>query len=291
MRLRHKLLVLAPALALATTGLSAALPGAALAGTGPSQFCQDGNGDGEVIPILNGVPLTLGLETPALVNHSIPTYVQVCYATTPFGSTATPSVGGDFVVNVGLPGTTNEGTFCGSDSTSLVTVDCQAQTDPTAAFAPAPNGGDGGTLTVAVPVTLCLGSNLTGTVGCGTGPTAQPSVGSTGVVVATFGVAPQPSGYSTGSGVTLTGVQILVDGIPIPFSGTTAQVGVNPNLVNTGTATSGVPFCAPLVGCGFVPIGAAVSTQTASVAGVQIGGTFIPLPGLPYECLSFGRTC
>ncbi|MDQ1699709.1 MAG: hypothetical protein QOG34_1572 [Frankiaceae bacterium] len=42
MRLRHKLLVLAPAFALATIGFTAIVPGEAVAGVGPSQECSDG---------------------------------------------------------------------------------------------------------------------------------------------------------------------------------------------------------------------------------------------------------
>lgn len=284
MRAKRKLLVLAPAFALATIGLAAVLPGQALAGTGISQNCTDG--DNDVLLLSN--PITLGIESAAFVNHSVPTYVMLCYSTSPAGSTAPTLAGGGIGVNVAQPGSGSSGTDCTSDAYTnpLTNVACQVQVSPSASYSA---GANGGTLTVAIPIQRCLGTAL-GSIDC---ETSGPSLANTGVIIGTIVITGPPSGYSTGGGVALTSLNLYVAGQsePIPLFNGTTQAGVNTGIVSTQTGGGGFPFCVPDVGCQTLPTAALVRTSSGSIAGIVILGVFVPAPGLPSECLSVGVTC
>jgi hypothetical protein len=276
MRLRHKLLVLAPALALATASLTAFVPGEALAGVGASQLCNDNNPPGSEIHLLT-TPITLEVESPAFAGGGVPTYLQVCYSTTPYGTTSTPSEGGYFSIPIGLPGTTPLGGGCISDPASVVVVNCGVGTNPSATFTP--GAGGGGTITLAIPIILCLNTNLVPSTGGCFGTT--PTLGGTGVIVGTFALTPPPPGYSTGGGFTLTGLTADVNGTSVSLLGGTTQAGVNPAVVGAGTAPGTIPLCL----LGVCAPGFWVGEQPISAAAVVVDGIPVAIPPVFLGCI------
>lgn len=280
MRLRTRMLVLGPAIALATVSLGAVVPGQALAGSGISQYCED---NGDDIPILTS-PITLGVEAIALVTHSLPTNIELCYSTNSYGNTSPTPLSGSITVNVAVPGTAPIGTNCASDSNGgqIVTLSCTTAVAPSAAFTPA-SGGVGGTLTVAIPISFCLGSNLTGTLACGG---STPTLGNTGVIVGNFSLT-GPAGYPTG--ITLSGINVIADGIAVPLIGSPTSVGVDtPDAIHT----AGQSLCV-LFECVTVPNALAVGTGSDyTAAQIVVAGVTLTVPTVPGECfVKFGLSC
>lgn len=286
MRLRHRLLVLAPAFALATTGFAAVMPGQALAGVGPSQECSDGYPSGSEIPILNA-PITLGVESPTFGGNVGPTYLQVCYSTSANGSSSTPSEGGVFDVYVAYPGAypgPGTGVACANDGTTIVAVDCGLITNPTATFTPNPGGG--GTVTLALPIKVCLS---TGPIPAGGCFAATPTVGSTGIIVGTFALTPPPAGYTTGGGFTLTGLALVANGtvVPLPVNGTT-QVGINPAVLGAGIGPGATPLCV----LGICAPGVWVGEQPISAGEISVAGHTVTIPPVVLGCIvNLNTTC
>src|SRR5207302_6964129 len=120
-------------------------------------------------------PITLEVESPDFAGGTVPTYLQVCYSTTSYGTTSTPSEGGVFDVYVAYPGF-GTGAACANDPASVAIANCAAGANPSATFTP--GAGGGGTLTLAIPITLCLNTNLVPSTGGCFGTT--PTLGSTG---------------------------------------------------------------------------------------------------------------
>lgn len=282
MRLRHKLLVLAPAFALATAGIATVAPGQAFAGVGPSQLCNDNNPPGSEIHLLTA-PITLEVESPVFDGGGLPSYLQVCYSTTPVNSTSTPSEGGYFYVPLGVPTTTPEGAVCASDPASVVVAGCEALVNPTATIAPEPGGG--ATITLAVPLDLCLSTALVPSTGGCFGTT--PTLGGTGVVLGTFALT--PPGVGSSGGFTLTGLTVTVNGgAPVSLLGGTTQVGVNPQVVGAGTPPGTIPICL----LGVCAPGIWVGEQPIPAASVMVDGIPVPIPALFLGCLvNINTTC
>jgi hypothetical protein len=280
MRLRTRMLVLGPAIALATVSLGAVVPGQALAGSGISQYCED---NGDDIPLLTS-PITLGVEAIALVTHSLPTNIELCYSTNSYGNTSPTPLSGSITVNVAVPGTAPIGTNCASDSNGgqIVTLSCTTAVAPSASFTPA-SGGVGGTLSVAIPISFCLGSNLTGTLACGG---STPTLGNTGVIVGNFSLT-GPAGYPTG--ITLSGVNVIADGIAVPLIGSPTSVGVHTPGVDFRTA--GQSLCV-LFECVTVPNAFAVGVYDYTAAQIVVAGITFTVPTVPGECfVQFGQVC
>jgi hypothetical protein len=275
MRLRHKLLVLAPAFALATAGFAAVVPGQALAGVGYSQECNDNYPSGSEIHLLTW-PITLAVESPDFAGGTVPTYLQVCYSTTPYGTTSTPSEGGVFDVYVAYPGF-GTGAACANDPASVLIVNCAAGANPSATFTP--GAGGGGTITLAIPFNLCLNTNLVPSTGGCFGTT--PTLGGTGVIVGTFALTPPPPGYSTGGGFTLTGLTADVNGTSVSLLGGTTQAGVNPAVVGAGTAPGTIPLCL----LGVCAPGFWVGEQPISAAAVVVDGIPVAIPPVFLGCI------
>jgi hypothetical protein len=284
MRLRQKLLVLAPALALATAGFAAVAPGQALAGTGTSTLCNDNYPPGSEIHLLTS-PVTLEVESPVFAGGGLPTYVQVCYSTTSVGSSSTPSEGGYFFVPVGVPGTTTLGGTCISDPASVVVANCGVATNPSATFTPSGGGGDGGTLTLSIPLTFCFTTNLVPSSGC---DTVAPTVGNTGVIVGTFALTPPPAGYTTCGGFTLTGLTADVNGQSVSLLGGSTDAGVNTSVVGAGTTAGTVPLCLLNV----CAPGVWVGEQPISAGEVVVDGIPVAIPPVLLGCIvNLNTTC
>lgn len=283
MRLRKKLLVLAPAVALAAASLAAIAPGEALAGVGYSQECNDNFPSGSEIHLLTS-PITLEVESPTFALGTVPTYLQVCYSTTPYGTTSTPSEGGVFDVYVAWPGT-GTGAACANDPASVLTVSCLDTVNPSATFTP--GSGGGGTITLAIPITLCLSTGLVPNTGGCFGTT--PTLGGTGVVVGTFSLTPPPAGYTTGGGFTLSGLSLVVNGQSVSLLGGTTQAGVNPAVVGAGTGQGITPICVLTTIC--AP-GIWAGEQPISAAEIVVAGIPVAVPPVVLGCLvNINTTC
>ncbi|MDQ1699710.1 MAG: hypothetical protein QOG34_1573 [Frankiaceae bacterium] len=156
-------------------------------------------------------------------------------------------------------------------------MNCGVITNPTAVFTPSPGGG--GTVTLAIPLHLCL---TTGPVPAGGCFGAAPTVGSTGVVVGTFAVMPPPAGYSTGGGLTLTGVSVIVNGTSVPLlGGASAQVGANPAVVGAGVGPGTIPICLLSV----CAPGLWVGEQPISAAAIVVDGIPVAIPPVSLGCV------
>jgi len=305
MHLRRHLLTTAAAGALSIAGLAIAPITHALAGGPGTLMCADNNsaagwrgtyGQADDIPILGGSnspvpnsPVTLALE----VSYDQGYHAALCYSTTPY---ATPGgQGGNVAVDVltsnantwSNPGPTPNAvnTECGNDTTNSLILACPGYANPTLTTAPCGGFTCGGSATLSVPFSVCLGTNLTGPSICGSG---APAVGATGVVLSNVAVGEPPTGTNQGTTVT-PNATIYVDGIALPSGPLTTGAGAN---LGTGFGQS-VQVC--VVICEAVPSAwAGVPAGPAPMAVIDVAGVQVNLPNVLTSpaCVSTpGATC
>lgn len=239
LRVGKRAAALAGAVAM-SAGLIIAIPHAAFAGTGSSQFCSDGAGNDD-LPLTVTDPITVGVEVlsaPADLDAA----VAVCYSTTPTGYTGSETTGG--YVFLRTRKTTSPPPVWGAcipdTNTAGLSLGCTFDVTPTYSVTPGPAGSTGDTITVAVPFAVCVGQ-------C---EGASPGLLPTGVIVGTLEPIPGPG---TGAAYQVTSVQVYVNGAQV-YSHEGVPVGayLNPfgqveqNLSSSGPCVLSV--CAPLAG-------------------------------------------
>jgi hypothetical protein len=89
-------------------------------GQGASTVCDDGTGPGMEVPLVHD-PVTFDIE----VGTTGPTYLNVCYSTTPFGNGAPAVTGGVIGINL-----STESVYCTPDTTPIVLAVSCSTTDP-----------------------------------------------------------------------------------------------------------------------------------------------------------------
>ncbi len=294
-RIRRVCLLTICGTTMGSLGLAFTAPLPVLAGTGPSQVCEDGAGNDD-IPLLT-TPVTLGLEvgSPALAPAGLGgrggNYVTLCYSPTPYGSTAQVLTGGAISVHLVESGSTvsTDETACYPDGFESLIVNCDGSETASYTVTPASPPGEGAMITASVPFTICAGTSVTGTPACGAG---APALGSTGLIVTSLALGGAPLAGETGGTVASTGA-LYVDGVlQVPF-GTSAGAGVsNPPSIGGGLGGPGLPVCV-LSSCVSIP-GAWVGSNGAPLGSVDIAGTVLPiaspLPGPACE-VAIGTTC
>jgi hypothetical protein len=274
MALKERFISIAAAGGLAAGGLALSAPTHVFAGTGLSQACEDNVG-GDDLPdnlfVTNPVTLGVQIGSPALAGAGLPgadgsTYVSVCYATTPYGSSAPQALGG--FIQAG-------------DSAGNPYIACVPDSNPPSAVSTQPScsvtggGTSGATVTVSIPFVVCSGVGS----GCVGNPGAAPYT--TGAVVGTLAeTAPPPGG--SGAAFTLSSLCVEVDGIPLTncltglaLGGATTSGRLPLNVGTSGTAGPCVPgLCVPVTYVGL---------SGAQLATLYLPGTgaAIPLFGEP----------
>jgi hypothetical protein len=233
-------------------------------------YCFDNpfiNPNGDDIPILTGQGgLWLGVEIGGSTTSLGPTtvgHVAVCASTTPPGSTGPETLGENITVNVLATGWSDPNTAhvgCNPDTNPpTVAVTCNVATTPTYSI-------NGTTLSVTIPIALCLNTTLTGQVTCSS---ASTGIGTTGVIVTTIGLGGGPGG-TTGASVS-PNTTLYVDGIAVPLAQTGAGV--------SATVSPGTPVTECVVICTTLP-GEKVSIPAtpAPLGAVVIDGIPLTIP-------------
>jgi hypothetical protein len=268
--LRNRLVTFGVAGSLACLGAGLAPVGHVHAAT----ICDDGGGNewkevNLMGPLGSLAPISLAAEigdggSPANL------HVGLCYGTNSEAQNAAgqPELAGGYTIVDVLNPTSNDGAptavGMGWDPNSTLQFNWRAGTAPTYTVTP---GAVGDTISISIPIGICL-------AGCNTTPVG---VGPTGVLV--YQLTPQPE-PGIGLGYTLTGVQVAVDGITLVNQNvgpTGAYVNPFVSVLKSLDPTQGGPCVAGVC----VPKG--YVETSAPVAGIQLLGLTVDVPKCLYS--------